>query len=83
MFTDDVSPCCSCHLKSAVGSSVQFEHSAPCSKLQSNGDCGARVVRWVVVVGGGVVDSVGILSFIGRLEQLLVVNVKSSIAMSP
>lgn len=80
---DAVSPCCACHLKSAVGSSVQVEQRPPCSKLQSSGDCGASVVRCVVVVGAAVVESVGILSLIGRLEQLLSVKVKSSIEISP
>ncbi len=79
---DAVVPCCNCQLKLAVGSCVHPEH-IPCSKLQSNGDCGARVVRRVVVDDGRVVGTVGTLSFNGRLEQLLVVNVKSSIDISP
>jgi len=43
------------------------------------------VVRSVVVVdsGGAVVVVVGTASFSGRIEQLLVVNVKSSIEISP
>jgi hypothetical protein len=36
-----------------------------------------------VVVGGRVVETVGKLSFNGRFEQLLVVNVKSSMEISP
>ncbi len=85
VLIDGVEPCFNCHWKSAVGSCDHPEQRIPGSKLQSNGDCGAMVVRSVVVVdsGGAVVVVVGTASFNGRIEQLLVVNVKSSIEISP
>ena len=62
-----------------------MEQSTPCSKLQSHGDCGATVDRRVVVVirVDEAVVVAGADTFSGRDEQLLVVNVKSSIEMSP
>ena len=85
MLKDGVGPCFNVHRKSAVLSSVHVGQSTPCSKLQSNGDCGAAVDRRVVVVirVDEAVVMAGPDAFIGRDEQLLVENVKSSIEMSP
>lgn len=55
------------------------------SKLQSHGDCEAKVPGRVVVVvnSGGSVVSTDINASAGRIPQLLVVKVKSSMAISP
>lgn len=86
VLVEDVAPRFNAQRNCAVSSSVHVGQRTPCSKLQSQGDCGAIVVRRVVVVlraAGRVVPTVGTASYNGRIEQLLVVNVKSSIEISP
>ena len=69
-----------------MASSDHVGQRVPPSKLQSQGETADTVVRGIVVVdemGGDAVGVVGTASFMGLIEQLLVVNVKSSIEMSP
>lgn len=86
VLNDGVEPCLNSQRNSAKLSCDHVLQRTPCSKLQSKGDCCGIVVRRVVVVvnvAGSVVATVGTASFNGRIEQLLVVKVKSSMEISP